>query len=64
MRLVKLVALSTTFWVTSYNVPEHTPTPIQNPCRAELHRKAMTYEEWSRACTRNNKQGQVGSRYA
>lgn len=53
MRLVKLVALSTTFWVTSYNVPEHTPTPEQKPCRVELRRKAMTYEEWSEVCKNN-----------
>lgn len=52
MRLVKLVALSTTFWVTSYNVPEHTPTPEQKPCRVELRRKAMTYEEWNGTCKR------------
>lgn len=52
MRLVKLVALSTTFWVTSYNVPEHTPTPEQEQCRVVLNRKAITYKEWNGACKR------------
>lgn len=52
MRLVKLVALSTMFWVASYNVPEHTPTPEQEQCRAILIRKAWTMSEISGLCKR------------